>query len=133
MTKRNDLGQGEKTDKAHGATNQGPLHVAAEHPATVHTPPQTNTEQRPRTDKESHRRRQAVTGPPLAEEPPPIIHPPPTDTKQHPATATTHLQTARESPQVAEEPPATVSIEDLETDDIVIAYVIYLSTLKCLT
>ena len=42
-------------------------------------------------------------------------------------------QTAPGSSQVCEESPATVNIEDLETDDIVIAYVIQFSTVECLT
>ena len=36
-------------------------------------------------------------------------------------------------PEVSEEPPAIVSTENLETDDIVIAYVIQPSTVKHLT
>ena len=63
-----------------------------------------------------------------------MMHPPPqTNAKQPPETDTAHLQTARETPQVSEESPAMVSVEDLETDDVVIAYVIQLSTVKSLT
>jgi hypothetical protein len=106
----------------------------------VHPPPQTDAEQQPETDTEYHLTAQRSSQ--GSEESPVIVHSPPQiNTEQQP-------QTVRGPPQIAEEPPAmvhplpqisadqepeTVSTEDLETDDIVIAYVIQLSTVTCLT
>ena len=62
--------------------------------------------------------------PQVAEEPPVMVHPPQTTAEQQPETDTELPLTARGSSGVSEEPLATVSIEDLEEEDIVIAYVI---------
>ena len=60
-----------------------------------------------------------------------MVHPPSqTNAEEQPGTDTEHLQTAR---GFSEEPLAMVSIEDLETDDVVIAYVMQFSTVKSLT
>ena len=62
-----------------------------------------------------------------AEEVPAMVHPPPkTNAEQQPGTDIEPFQTTRRS-------PATMNIEALETDDLVIAYVIQLLTVKCLT
>ena len=55
-----------------------------------------------------------------------------TNAEQRPQTDTEDSRTAPGSSQVSEEPHATVSIEGLETDDIVIAYVTQLLMVKCL-
>jgi len=56
-----------------------------------------------------------------------------TNVEQQPEVDTEHNETAQGPSQVSEEPPAMVGIENLERDDIVRAYVIQLSTVKCLT
>ena len=96
------------------------------------SPPRTITKQKPQTDREC---RPTVREPlQVAEEPPAVVHPPPqTNAEQQPKTDTELPLTAPGSSQVSEKLPAMVSLEDLETDDVVIAYVIQLSTVKCLT
>ena len=111
-SKRSNQASGEKTDKAH--INPGFPQVAEE-PLTVCSPPRTNTntEQRPQAETSQIAEQHAATS-----------HPPPQDgAGQHPRTDTEHLEAAR-GPQVSEEPPVMVNTEDLETEDIVIAYVI---------
>ena len=58
---------------------------------------------------------------------------PQTNAERQPEVDTVHTETAQGPSQVSEEPPATVGMGDLEVDDIIIAYVIQLSTVKCLT
>ena len=62
-----------------------------------------------------------------------VLSPSKTNAEQRPQTDIEDAQTARGSSQISEEPPATVSIEGLEMDDIVIAYVRQLWMVKCLT
>ena len=113
-----------ETDTEHPQTRGSSSQVSEESFATVPSPSRTITEQQPQADRE---RRPAVRG--LSQVPPPSQ----TNAEQRPQTDTEHPQTAQGSSQISEEPPAAASIEGLETDDIVIAYVIQLPTVRCLT
>ncbi|KAI9573234.1 hypothetical protein HD554DRAFT_2167507 [Boletus coccyginus] len=107
------------TDRERRQAVQGPLLVAEEPPAMVLLSPQTNVERQPEIDTEYTETAQEHAL--VAEEPPTMVHPSPRTNagRQREIDA----EQAQGPLLVVEEPPATVGIEDLDTDDILIAVI----------